>query len=155
VRRSFIQTLGLKKYGRQSPQQEQSPRRRSHGAHRTSLRSPEWRLVKTSNLISLGLDPRAKDDNGFTPLHFSTQSNSLPVSEALIAAGAEINASDNNGNTPLSNAVFYSGGKGDLIILLLSAGADPHQENRHGVSPIGLARTMANPDLIAYFNKES
>jgi len=109
-------------------------------------------LARTASLLSLGLDPNARDDNGFTPLHFSTQSNCLPVSRALLSAGAEVNAVDHNGNTPLSNAVFYSGGKGDLIILLLNAGASPDQENNHGISPIGLARTMANPDLIKYFS---
>ncbi len=109
-------------------------------------------LAETVRLLASGLDPRATDDNGFTPLHFATQSNSIPVSEALLAAGVEINAVDRNGNSPLSNAVFYSGGKGSLIALLLNAGADPDLENFHGVSPIGLARTMANPELIKFFD---
>jgi ankyrin repeat protein len=112
-------------------------------------------LSETLRLLASGLDPCAKDDHGFTPLHFSTQSNCLPVSEALLSAGAEVDAVDRNGNTPLSNAVFYSGGAGALITLLLRCGADPNLENNHGVSPIGLARTMANPELVRFFDPGS
>jgi ankyrin repeat protein len=109
-------------------------------------------LPEIQRLLASGLDCRAKDDNGFTPLHFSTQSNCIPVSKALLSAGADVDAADHKGNTPLSNAVFYSGGKGDLITLLLKSGADPNQENLHGVSPIGLARTMASSELVKFFD---
>ena len=112
-------------------------------------------LSETLRLLAAGLDACAKDDHGFTPPHFSTQSNCLPVSEALLSAGAEVDAVDRNGNTPLSNAVFYSGGAGALITLLLRCGADPNLENNHGVSPIGLARTMANPELVRFFDPGS
>jgi ankyrin repeat protein len=112
-------------------------------------------LPEVQRLLASGLDCRAKDDNGFTPLHFSTQSNCIPVSEALLYAGAEVNAGDRNGNTPLSNAVFYSGGNGGLITLLLKSGADPNQENLHGVSPIGLTRSMVNSELVKFFDAGS
>jgi len=41
--------------------------------------------------------------------------------------------------------------RGGLIALLRSHGADPHAENKHGVSPVSLARTIANYDIAQFF----
>lgn len=114
----------------------------------------ERNLPETQRLLTAGYNPSAKDDDGFSPLHFAAQSNCIAVSEALLSAGAEINATDCHGNTPLFRAVFNSGGEGGLITLLLSAGADPHLENSHGISPFELARTITNYDLVKFFNVE-
>ncbi|MBS0371679.1 MAG: ankyrin repeat domain-containing protein [Proteobacteria bacterium] len=109
-------------------------------------------LAKVNALLLAGADPNAMDDNGFSPLHFSTQSNSLSVSDALLQAGAKVDLTDANGNTPLSIAAFNSNGGGELIELLLGAGADRNKENNYGVSPIGLAKSIANYDLVQFFS---
>lgn len=109
-------------------------------------------VVRLEKLLSDGCRPNLHDRNGWTPLHFAAQSNSVSCANALIAAGAEIDATDANGNTPLGAAVFNSRGFGDLIRLLRKKGADPDKKNLHGQSPIGLARLIANYDLVSFFD---
>jgi ankyrin repeat protein len=69
----------------------------------------------------------------------------------LLDAGAEVDAVDAHGATPLWRAVFDSNGRGELVVLLRERGADPHEENRHGSSPLGLARTIGSFDVAQYF----
>jgi len=72
----------------------------------------------------------------------------------LIDAGAAIDPVDDHGNTPLSNAVFESRGDGQVIQMLLAAGADPHRKNSHGVSPASLAHTISNYDVAKFFRDD-
>jgi ankyrin repeat protein len=108
-------------------------------------------VEKVKALLIAGANPGLADDNGWTPLHFAAQSYSVPISEALLAAGASIDPRDAHGNTPLSRAVFTSRGRGELIALLRRYRADPTNANAYGVSPISLARTIANYDVKQYF----
>lgn len=112
----------------------------------------EGKLTEVERLLSAGPEPSPGDDNGWTPLHFAAQSWSVSVAEALLAAGAEVDATDAHGNTPLSTAVFASRGRGELIALLRARGADPQRQNLHGVSPLSLARAIANYDVRQYFS---
>jgi ankyrin repeat protein len=104
------------------------------------------------SLIESGADINAVDKDGWTPLHFAAQRQFVGTAELLLDAGAIIDAQDGNGNTPLSNAVFSSHGSGDLIRILRRRGANPNVMNKYGVSPIGLAKTIANYNVIQFFN---
>jgi ankyrin repeat protein len=112
----------------------------------------EGRLQDAAALLESGADPNARDDNGFTPLHFAAGAANHEVAKLLLAAGADVNAADSDGNSPLSNAVFSCKGEGSLIDTLRAAGADPYQENNHGVSPIKLARDIGNYDVEQFFS---
>lgn len=102
-------------------------------------------------LLTAGSDANAADDNGWTALHFACQAGSAPVVRQLLEAGAAVSPRDSHGNTPLSTGVFNSRGKGEVIKLLRTAGADPYAQNAHGVSPVSLARTIANYDVRQFF----
>jgi ankyrin repeat protein len=102
-------------------------------------------------LIEAGADPSARDDDGWSALHFAAQANSADVVHALAFAGAEVDARDYSGNTPLFRAVFSSSGEGAVIVALRALGADPWVANNHGVSPISLARKIANYDVAQFF----
>jgi ankyrin repeat protein len=102
-------------------------------------------------LLSSGINPAARDNDGWTPLHFAAQSNAADVALILLAAGAPVDAQDGHGNTPLFKAVFSCRGNGALIQHLLARGADPRVKNKHGVSPLKLARTIANYDVRQFF----
>src|SRR5262249_26848866 len=106
---------------------------------------------RVAELLADGFDPGAADDDGRTPLHAAVQAWSLPCCIALLEAGAPVDATDAHGNTPLANAVFESRGRGELIKLLRDRGADPMRPNNHGVSPLKLARTIANFDVRQFF----
>jgi hypothetical protein len=77
-----------------------------------------------------------------TPLHFAAREYQLGTAQRLIEGGANPNAQDNHGNTPLWRAVFESRGRGEMIKLLLSTGADKAVKNKHGSSPKDLANTI-------------
>lgn len=123
-----------------------------YGRSELHYAAAEKDLRKVSSLLSEGLDINAKDDDGRSPLHFATQTDSIEVVSKLLSAGANVNAADANGNSPLSNAVFNSRGKGEIINLLRHAGANSYEENRHGISPISLARSISNFDVAQFFN---
>jgi ankyrin repeat protein len=102
-------------------------------------------------LLAVGADANAQDDNGWTPLHFAAQAVSPECTSELLRAGANPSLQDRFGNTPLFRAVFDSKGNGSVIKLLRKAGADPGAKNNHGVSPVSLARTIANYNVAQYF----
>jgi ankyrin repeat protein len=87
----------------------------------------------------------------YTPLHFAAQEQHRDMAKLLIDRGATIDAQDHDGNTPLSNATFYSHGRGELIELLLEAGANQHLANNYGQTPFGLASLISNYNVKKYF----
>jgi ankyrin repeat protein len=108
-------------------------------------------VAEVIRLLASGADPNARDDNDWSPLHFAAQAGSPDVTRALIAAGASVDLRDSYGNTPLFGAVFSSRGDGTVVKLLRDAGADPHAANASGVTPLSLARTIANFDVARFF----
>ncbi len=88
-----------------------------------------------------------------TALHFAAQNYAIDIGKLLLSKDAFVDVIDINGNTPLSDAVFYSEGKGEFIKLLLDYGANQHKKNNFDVSPYELAFTIDNYDLKKYFIK--
>jgi hypothetical protein len=58
---------------------------------------------------------------------------------------------DTLGNGVLFRAVFASRGNGEIIRMLRAAGADACARNSSGVSPLSLARTIANYNVAQFF----
>lgn len=102
-------------------------------------------------LLASGLMVDAADENGWTPLHFAAQRNAPEATDLLLKGGASVEARDSHGNTPLFTAVFNSRGYGEVVKLLRARGADPYAKNKHGVSPLSLARTIGNFDVRQFF----
>jgi uncharacterized protein len=108
-------------------------------------------LAAVERFVSEGAEVNLQDRRGWTPLHFAAQACSSEVATYLLAHGASVDPVDYFGNTPLSTATFESRGDGAVIRLLRAAGADPRKKNRSGVSPISLARTIANFNVAQFY----
>ena len=86
-----------------------------------------------------GADPIARNNGGYTPLHWAAHWNENPaVIEALLAAGADPMARTKDGDTPLHLAVAHT--KVAAIKVLLDAGSDAAIRNAAGRTPWDLAQ---------------
>ena len=108
-------------------------------------------VAQVVELLAGGADPDAADVQGFTALHFACQQGGVESARALLDGGATVDSVDAFGNTPLWTAVFNSRGRGDLIELLWTHGADPLHVNNAGRTPVSLARLIANFDVAQFF----
>jgi ankyrin repeat protein len=111
----------------------------------------EGNFTEVSRLLAQGADPNAQDDNAWTSMHFAAQASSLACIRRLLEAGANPELVDAHGNIVLLGAVFASGGNGEIIDLLRATGADSYAANTSGVTPVALARTIANLDVAQFF----
>jgi carbon storage regulator CsrA len=102
-------------------------------------------------LLAGGADVNRKDKGGWTPLHFAAQEQDVEMATTLIEAGAEVDSKDHCGKTPLWRAVSDYHGDGRLIELLRHNAADAFVQNDKGVSPVALARRIANYDVAKFF----
>jgi ankyrin repeat protein len=109
-------------------------------------------LERLKELVRQGMSVNLADRDGWTPLHFAAQNNDAEIARFLLDSGASVNPRDSNGDCPLFTAVFNSRGRGELIELLRQHGADTMSKNKSGVSPVSLARTIANYDVARFFD---
>jgi ankyrin repeat protein len=103
-------------------------------------------------LLAHGANPNAQDKNLETPLHFAARNYRTQIAEVLLQHGADVDVQDMHGNTALWRAVFESRGRGQMIRVLRAHGADKNVQNKSGISPEKLARTIANYDVMQFFD---
>ena len=137
---------------RKQPKRKPRPGVDEYGRTPLHLAACEGKAEDVARLLNDGADANVQDDEGLAPLHFAARAASIEVTKLLLDAGANVRLRDADGNTPLGKAVFSSRGDGSVIKLLRDAGADPSEPNNYGVSPVGLARTIANFDVAQFFS---
>ncbi|MFZ4802180.1 MAG: ankyrin repeat domain-containing protein [Chlorobium sp.] len=91
-------------------------------------------------LYAAGADLELKTyDKNLTPLQLAAMRGKPMCVDALLQCGANVHAVEGNGATALHGAAFN--GFIEVSNLLLRAGADPRCTDKHGNSPITLAKS--------------
>jgi ankyrin repeat protein len=108
---------------------------KSRYAHGTPLHvascsgSPETARV----LLEHGANPNALNHSGGTALHLASE---ITVIDLLLEYGAIVDVRDQEGWTPLHKAAHYLNLQ--VVVALLSRGADPHAQTNKGKTPFQL-----------------
>ncbi len=117
------------------------------------------RATRDTSVISLlleaGADVRAREDNGYMPLHHAAQYGTPGMVRALLRAGAAVDARARGFSvhygwdwTPLHLAVANNPDP-EVSAALLEAGANPSARGYEGETPIHMAARNENPALSA------
>jgi ankyrin repeat protein len=93
---------------------------------------------------------RAWSPDGFTALHYAAYFDGPEAARALIERGADVEAVSTNEEfapqaRPLHSAV--AAGRGDVVEVLLHAGADPNARQHGGFTPLMAAERTGNLEL--------
>ena len=93
--------------------------------------------------IERGADVNSKDNDGCTPLHWSSENGYLDIVKYLIDHGADVNRKDNVGWAPLHLSSYF--GHLNIVKYLIKHGADVNCKTNSGRTPLHWSsRVMTN-----------
>lgn len=123
----------------------------------TNFNNPTLSLAKDADrayyvqalLDAPGVNIHAKDQDGFTALHWAAWSGMPHSAAMLIKAGLDINEKEANGYTPLMLAAMR--GDDTVVKMLLQLGADAAATNKDGLT----AAQLADEKGAAYDKRQS
>lgn len=84
--------------------------------------------------------------NGLSPLHVAAQFGRTEVVAALLSMTKKVDHRDRDRQTALGHSVVY--GHGDIVILLLAAGADPDRSGPNYEPPLVVAARQGNLAIV-------
>jgi len=95
--------------------------------------------------LAAGADVNAKDENGWTPLHYAANIGYKEIAELLIANGADVNAQSEDKSTALHTAAYW--GQKEVAELLIGKGADVNAKDEDGWIPLHRAAYYGRTEI--------
>lgn len=103
-------------------------------------------LEITKLFLAAGINPDAKDEEGFTVLMQAVQAGDMGIIEALLSNGADVNAHDAKGSSALHLAILI--GNNESARILVRKGADVNAANNEGETPLMIAALKGYPENV-------
>ncbi len=100
-------------------------------------------------LLEAGAHLDAKDNHGFTALHYAAQEFLPEIARILVGRGADVNACDEDGNSVLWRAIVSARGRDEIARFLLENGARDDLANHQGETPRALAERLGSRLFMA------
>eukprot|EP00741_Cyanophora_paradoxa_P018756 tig00021094_g18105.t1 len=105
-------------------------------------------LQRVEELVERGTDPSARDEAGYTPLHYAARGGFAEIVRFLLKRGADVHACTKAGKaTALHRAAYI--GSAEIASMLLRAGADPLAADGDGKTPLDKAREAGKAEALA------
>lgn len=98
-------------------------------------------------VMAAGADPESLNPHGDTLLLEAIHSESIPTIEALVKAGYDVNFNAMNAVQPLHYAIVSDAG-GEMVPVLLKAGANPDVRNSEMDTPLIVASGLGLPIIV-------
>ncbi|KAL8940898.1 MAG: hypothetical protein Q9216_002559 [Gyalolechia sp. 2 TL-2023] len=95
-------------------------------------------------LLDYGADPKCRDHEGWSAIHWAAEQGHLGILYALLNHAADVNVISSHGTSPLHCAA--NGGHTGIVSELLRQGADPLKATCHGWTPLHHAAFMGHED---------
>lgn len=103
-------------------------------------------IAMVHHFLKKGESPNQSDADGRTLLHYACYDGRSDIAIALVEHGADINKKSHQQRSPLHEATFRqpTDSDGGLISFLVSKGANIHEGDENGSTPLHLAATANN-----------
>lgn len=140
---NFLKVEGLKDFGTDIEEEE--------AKRFTGQDADFWRratVEDVAKILDSGVDIEARDESGWTLLHFAAVFSETPdIAGLLLDKGADIEARDKIGKTPLHVAVQYVtrfSKTAEVVLFLLDRGANAKTQDNWGETSFNLVQKILN-----------
>jgi len=97
-----------------------------------------------------GYDVNAKGKDGYTPVHYATENESVDVLQYLISKGGDVHATNDKGRTPIFTAALY--GNVPAMQCLKDHGAEVNLQDADGHTPMSWAKHLKKDGAVAWLH---
>ncbi|KAG6613418.1 uncharacterized protein IUM83_04519 [Phytophthora cinnamomi] len=106
----------------------------------------QYILNVTKLVLRFGADVNARNQDGYSALHYAANGDAFDVARFLLDSDADANAQDQHGKTPLHHCIH----EGSLLVanLLVARGADIDMKDENGETPLTLCFKRRSMNML-------